>query len=85
MRREALVGILLVCLVLGTIPMSMSVSTAVAKENSILPKSKFVDVASEHIDYEKVNGMVKSGSGVSIRVVLTNISKEVEKLSLIHI
>lgn len=82
MIREVLVGTLLVLLVGGMIPINISESTAIAKENWNLPKSEFVDVASEHIDYEVIDGRVKSGSEVSIRVVLTNISKEVEKSEL---
>ena len=82
MRRKALVGILLVCLVLGMIPLSMSVSNA--KESSSLPKSPFVTAEIKSIHYEKVYGteMVKNGTEVSIKVVLTNISGEIGKSTL---
>ena len=51
----------------------MSVSGVVAKENP-----EFVKVTSPPPKYEAVSGMVKNGSVVSISVVLTNFSKEIE-------
>jgi len=51
----------------------MSGSGVVAKENP-----EFVKVTSPPPKYETVSGMVKNGSVVSISVVLTNFSKEIE-------
>jgi hypothetical protein len=56
----------------------MSVSGVVAEENPGLPESKLVEVASLPPKYEAVSGMVKNGSEVSITVVLTNFSREIE-------
>ena len=72
---------LLFSLILAFFLMSicMSVSGVVAKEQANLPESKFVEVASPpSIKCEDISGMVKNGSEVSISVVLTNFSKEIE-------
>jgi hypothetical protein len=64
---------------------SVSVSVAAEKEPSNLSKSKFVEAKIEHIDYDNVYGteMVKNSSDVSITVILTNFSKEVDRSELI--
>jgi len=68
---------ILVLIVVGAfflMPLSVSASDAVAKENP-----KFVELASQpSIKYEDISGMVKNASEVSISVVLTNFSKEIE-------
>ncbi len=50
-----------------------------------LEKSPFVDAEIKSIDYAKVTGtdMVKNGSEVFIKVVLTNFSKEIEATDLV--
>ena len=80
---------LLFSLILAFFLMSicMSVSGVVAKEldGATLPKSPFVNVEIKSISYDKVYGtdMAKNGSEVSIKVVLTNFSKEIEESTLI--
>ncbi len=77
---------LLAFLILAFFLMSlcMSVSGVVAKEPTTLPKSPFVTAEIKSIHYEKVYGteMVKNGTEVSIKVVLTNISGEIGKSTL---
>jgi hypothetical protein len=77
---------LLAFLILAFFLMSlcMSVSGVVAKEPTTLPKSRSVDAEIKSIHYEKVYGteMVKNGTEVSIKVVLTNISGEIGKSTL---
>jgi hypothetical protein len=70
--RKKIVSLLILAFFLMPICMS------VAEEQANLPESKFVEVASVHVGYEKVSGMVKNGSEVSISVVLTNFSKVIE-------
>lgn len=55
--------------------MALSMSVCVAEENP-----QFVEVKSEHIVYDEVSGtdLVKSGGKVSIEIVLTNFSQEIE-------
>ncbi len=59
---------------------------AIAKEldGATLQKSPFVNAEVKSISYDKVYGteMVKNGSEVSIKVVLTNISKEIDHSTL---
>ncbi len=71
---------LLFSLILAFFLMSicMSVSEVVTAEQANLRESKYVEVAPEHVYHEKVSGMVKNGSEVSISVVLTNFSKVIE-------
>ena len=66
-------------------PLCVSVSGVDAKEPTALPKSPFVTPEIKNIDYEKVYGTekVKNGTEVSIKVVLTNISGEIGKSTLI--
>jgi hypothetical protein len=82
MVRKALVGILLVCLMIEIVLISMSV--CVAKESTSLPASPFLKVEIRNLGYDKVYGteMVRNGSEVSIKVVFTNISKELDESTL---
>jgi len=77
---------LLAFLILAFFLMSlcMSVSGAVAKEPTTLQKSRSVDAEIKSVHYENVYGteMVKNGTEVSIKVVLTNISGEIGKSTL---
>jgi len=77
---------LLAFLILAFFLMSLcvSVSGVVAKEPTTLPKSRSVDAEIKSIHYEMVYGteMVKNGTEVSIKVVLTNISGEIGKSTL---
>ncbi len=77
---------LLFSLILAFFLMSICMSVgAIAKEPTTLQKSPFVTAEIKNIDYDGVYGteMVKNGSEVSIKVVLTNISKEIDKSTLI--
>lgn len=77
---------LLFSLILAFFLMSICMSVgAIAKEPTTLQKSPFVTAEIKNIDYDEVYGteMVKNGSEVSIKVVLTNISKEIDKSTLI--
>jgi len=77
---------LLAFLILAFFLMSICMSVgAIAKEPTTLPKSRSVDAEIKNIDYDEVYGteMVKNGSEISIKVVLTNISKEINKSTLI--
>lgn len=77
---------LLFSLILAFFLMSICMSVgAIAKEPTTLQKSPFVTAEIKSIHYEKVYGteMVKNGTEVSIKVVLTNISKEIDKSTLI--
>ncbi len=73
---------ILVLIVVGAFFLApiMSVSGVGAEEQSNLREFMYVEVASEDIFYEKVYGtdMVKNGSKVSIEIVLTGFSKEIE-------
>ncbi|RLG33808.1 hypothetical protein DRN97_04110 [Methanosarcinales archaeon] len=73
--RKKIVFLLILAFFLMPICMSGGV---IAEEQANLQESKFVEIASVHVNYDKVNGMVKNGSKVSIEVVLSNFSKEVE-------
>jgi hypothetical protein len=79
MRRKALVGILLVCLMIGTILISISV--CVAEESTSLSTTPFMHAELKDLRYDEVygTGMVEGGSEVSIKVVLTNVSKEIDE------
>jgi hypothetical protein len=48
-----------------------------------LPQSPFVSSEITNKDYVKVSGMVRNGSEVSIKVVLTNFSKEIAESELV--
>lgn len=77
---------ILFSLILAFFLMSICMSVgAIAKEPTTLQKSPFVTAEIKNIDYDVVYGteMVKNGSEVSIKVVLTNISKEIDKSTLI--
>ncbi|MCW3140923.1 MAG: hypothetical protein N2V72_01905 [Methanophagales archaeon] len=66
-------------LILAFFLMQICMSAGVIAKGQVnLPESKFVEVTSEHVHYDKVNGMVKNGSKVSIEIVLSNFSKEIE-------
>lgn len=64
------------CLIL----LGVGVSVSAAED-----KPRFVELESEHIDYDKVDDteMVKSGSKVTVEIVLTNFSKVIDKSELI--
>jgi len=75
---------ILIAIVVGAlffVPL-MSVSGAATKE---LTESPFVKSEIKNIDYEEVSGTerVKNGTEVSIKIVLTNISKEIGSSKLI--
>lgn len=65
--------------------MPLSVSASDAKEPTSLPKSPFVSAEIKNIGYDRVSEteMIKNCSEVSIKVVLTNVSKEIEESTLI--
>jgi hypothetical protein len=75
---------LLVALVVGVLFLMplMSVSGFATEE---LTKSPFVQSEIKNIDYDKVSGtaLVKNGTEVSIKIVLTNFSKEIGSTKLI--
>lgn len=77
---------ILVLIVVGAFFLTplMCVSGVVAKESTSLPKSSFLNVERTNIDYDRVYGTEKvtNDSDVSIKIVLTNISKEIEKSTL---
>ncbi len=73
---------ILTLLVIGTfclMPLSMSV--CVAEESTSLSTTPFANVEIKDLRYDEVygTGMVEGGSEVSIKVVLTNISKELDE------
>lgn len=77
---------ILVLIVVGAFfLMPLSVSASDAKEETSLPKSPFVSVEIKNIGYDRVSEteMIKNCSEVSIKVVLTNVSKEIEDSTLI--
>ncbi|MGB2727037.1 MAG: hypothetical protein WBD09_00975 [Halobacteriota archaeon] len=77
---------ILVLIVVGTFfLMPLSVSASDAKEETSLPKSPFVSAEIKNIGYDRVSEteMIKNCSEVSIKVVLTNVSKEIEESTLI--
>ncbi|MGB2841158.1 MAG: hypothetical protein WBC40_01570 [Halobacteriota archaeon] len=76
---------ILVLIVVGAFfLMPLSVSASDAKEETSLPKSPFVSAEIKDIGCDKVSEteMIKNCSEVSIKVVLTNISKEIEESTL---
>ena len=76
---------LIFSLILAFFLMSICMSVGdIAKEPTALQKSPFVTAEIKSIHYEKVYGteMVKNGTEVSIKVVLTNISGEIGKSTL---
>ena len=83
--KEAVFLLAFLILAFFLVSLCMSVSGVVAKEPTTLQKSPFVTPEIKNIDYDEVYGteMVKNGSEVSIKVVLTNISKEIDKSTLI--
>jgi len=76
---------ILVLIVVGAFfLMPLSVSASDAKEETSLPKSPFVSVEIKNIGYDRVSEteMIRNCSEVSIKVVLTNVSKEIEESTL---
>lgn len=76
---------ILVLIVVGAFfLMPLSVSASDAKEETSLPKSPFVNAEIKNIGYDRVSEteMIKNCSEVSIKVVLTNVSKEIEDSTL---
>jgi len=76
---------ILVLIVVGAFfLMPLSVSASDAKEETSLPKSPFVTAEIKNIGYDRVSEteMIKNCSEVSIKVVLTNVSKEIEESTL---
>jgi hypothetical protein len=63
----------------------MSANEVVAKDSTSLLKSPFVKSKIKNIDYEEVSGTewIKNCTEVSIKIVLTNISKEIGSSKLI--
>ncbi len=78
---------ILVLIVVGAFFLTpiMSVSGVGAEKSTSLPKSPFLNVEIKNIGYDRVYGteMVKNNSEVSIKIALTNISREIEKSKLI--
>ena len=80
-------GHILILVVIGAfclMPLSTNVGEVHAEESTSLPTSPFLKVEIRNLGYEKVYGteMVRNGSEVSIKVVFTNISKEVDESTL---
>ena len=65
--------------------MPLSVSVCVAEEATSLPPTPFMHAEIKDLRYDHVDGteLVKNGSDVSIKIVLTNISKEIENSTLV--
>jgi len=61
--------------------MPLSISVCVAEESTSLSTTPFANVEIKDLRYDEVygTGMVEGGSEVSIKVVLTNISKELDE------
>jgi len=83
--KKALPKKLLSFLILGFFLMALCMSVSDAKESTSLQKSPFVNVEILDPKYDHVyeTEMVKNGSEVSIKVILTNFSKEIDKSTLI--
>jgi len=83
--KEAFFLLAFLTLAVFLVSLCVSVSGVAAKEPTALPKSPFMTPEIKNIDYEKVYGTekIKNGTEVSIKVVLTNISKEIDKSTLI--
>lgn len=77
--------LLVTLLVIGLfcfIPLTMSVCAVRAEESALLPKSTFLKAEIKDIRYDEVKGMVMSGSETTLKIVLTNISKEITESEL---
>jgi len=78
-RHIAVLIVVGVFLTLVCVCMSVDVGAgATVTKQANLQESTFVVVTSSQVKCEKIDGMVKNNSEVSISVVLTNFSKEIE-------
>ena len=78
-RHIAVLVVVGVFLALVCVCMSVDAGAgATVTKQAILQESTFVVVESSQVKCDKIDGMVKNNSEVSISVVLTNFSKEIE-------
>jgi hypothetical protein len=85
LEKKALPKKLLSLLILAFCLMPICMSVCVAEESTSLSISPFLKAEIRNIGYDAVYGteMVRNGSEVSIKVVFTNISKEIDTSTLI--
>ena len=83
--NQSQILILIVVCAFFLMPLSASVSVSDAKEPTSLQESPFVSAEIKNIGYDRVSEteMIKNGSEVSIKVVLTNFREEIEESTLI--